>query len=361
MLVQLDPTDARVEQIWRALESQASPSFFLSWGWIENWLASLPRDMQPRLAIVLEDDLPAAAFFLGRRRITRLGVMASEALFVNATGSPRLDRLAIEHNGILRANRTDCSLATVLAQLPGEWDELYMPAVDRAAFPELPQLRKYRVRIDRDIAAPFVDLETVRAVDGGYLSVVGAMTRAQIRRGRRALGDLAIEVAGDLEHAIDIYGELLRLHGRRARDHGLRGAFADPWFEKLHRRLITERLRHGEIQLVRVRAGDRTIGCLYNFVYRGRVLFYQAGFEHDDDPHNAPYLCHSAAIELNAASGHAVYDLVAGDDYARHLATGESRMVWLRVQRKLVRFQIEARLRAWREAIAGMPLLPSRT
>src|SRR5215813_5277206 len=189
MLVQLDPTDARVEQIWRALESQAPSSFFLSWGWIGNWLACLPQDAQPRFAIILEDDLPTAAFFLGHRRMRRLGVMASDALFVNATGSPRLDRLGVEHNGILRAQRTDCSLGSILSQLPGQWDELYMPAVDRAAFPELAQLRKYRVRIDREIAAPFVDLETVRAVDGGYLSVLGAMTRAQIRRARRAVGD----------------------------------------------------------------------------------------------------------------------------------------------------------------------------
>src|SRR5262249_23129256 len=136
-----------------------------------------------------------------------------------------------------------------------------------------------------------------------------------------------------------------------------------PWVEKLHRRLITERLRHGEIQLVRVRADDRTVGCLYNFVYRGRVSFYQSGFAHSDDPHvNPAYICHAAAVELSAAAGHAVYDLVSDDaDYARHLATGESRVVWLRVQRRLVRFQLEARVRAWREALAGMRLLPSRT
>src|SRR5262245_19053602 len=103
MLLQLESTDPRVEEIWRALEARSAASFFLSWGWIENWLACLPRDAQPRLALVLEDDLPAAAFFLGHQRIRRLGVLPTDALFVNATGSPRLDRLGVEHNGILRA------------------------------------------------------------------------------------------------------------------------------------------------------------------------------------------------------------------------------------------------------------------
>jgi hypothetical protein len=359
MLALLDPLDPRVEPVWRALEANAQPTFFLSWGWIENWLACLPRETRPRLAMVLEDGRPAAAFFLGRRRIRRRFV-ASDALFVNTTG---LGELAIEHNGILREPTSDCSLLSIVGMLPDDWDELHLPAIDQLAFPELPLLRAYRTVIDREVGAPYVDLETVRGVDGGYLSLVGGITRAQIRRSWHELGDLDLEIATDLPHAMDIWGELLRLHARRWHERGARGAFADPWVERFHRRLIHERLRHGEIQLLRVRACGHTIGCLYNFVYGGRVMFYQSGLEALPDPHVEPsFVCHAAAVAYNASAGHAVYDLL-GDTArkTRGLATGENRLLWLRVQRKRARFAIEDRLRAWKHAFAGLRLLPSRT
>ena len=94
---------------------------------------------------------------------------------------------------------------------------------------------------------------------------------------------------------------------------------------------------------MRVSARGETLGCLYNFVYGGRVLYYQAGFAEHADPHvKSGVLCHVAAIEHAAKSGHAIYDLLGGGgSYKERLATSTSRIAWLRVQRPLVRFAIE--------------------
>src|SRR5690242_15962308 len=43
----LEAHDARVEPIWRTLEAAARPTYFLTWGWIETWLAALPHDAMP--------------------------------------------------------------------------------------------------------------------------------------------------------------------------------------------------------------------------------------------------------------------------------------------------------------------------
>jgi CelD/BcsL family acetyltransferase involved in cellulose biosynthesis len=353
----IKPGDARIEGLWRQLEARSQPPYFLSWGWVENWLAALPVDETPQLAVVNEDGEPAGAFFLGRRRMRRHLVVPSNALFFNATGSPRHDELCIEHNGLLATAGARRSLGAILDLIPGEWDELFVPATDRYAFDDLgagASLGSYRVRIDRESAAPFVDLEAVRSMEGGYISLLGASTRTQLRRTRRIVGNLDVEVAEDEHQALDIWGELLRLHAQRWAARGERGAFADPWFERFHRRLITSRLASGEIQLVRVRAGATTIGCLYNFVYRGRVLFYQSGLAAFDDPHIKPgFLCHAAAIEYNALAGHQVYDLLGGASrYKQSLATGAARLVWLRVQRQRMRFAVEDQLRKLRARLA---------
>ena len=145
------------------------------------------------------------------------------------------------------------------------------------------------------------------------------------------------------------------MHAQRWAKRNLHGHFEDPRVEAFHRRLIAQRMAHGEIQLVRVRAGGSTLGCLYNFVYRGHVLFYQCGLASFDDPHIKPgYLCHAAAVEYNALAGHAIYDLLGGQArYKDNLATGMNRLVWLRVQRPLARFSIEDRVRSWYELLIG--------
>lgn len=356
----IDARDASVERIWRSLQAHAPHSYFLSWGWIENWLAALPVDHTPALAVMHDREQPTAAFFLAQRRVRRNLVMQSNALYFNATGSARHDEISIEHNGLLAAPGARRSLATILERLPGEWDELFLPALDRYAFDDLAAptsslSTRYRVYVEREDVAPFVDLEAVRTVEGGYDALLPASTRTQLRRTRSIVGGVDIELATDTRKAMDIYGEMLRLHARRWAGRGLRGAFADPWFERFHRRLILSRLPHGEIQLIRVSSGGTTLGCLYNLVYRGRVLFYQCGLASFDDPHVKPgYLCHAAAVEYNALAGRATYDLLGGHAiYKQNLATGVDRRVWLRVQRPLARFPLEERARRWYDLLVG--------
>jgi len=70
----------------------------------------------------------------------------------------------------------------------------------------------------------------------------------------------------------------------------------------------------GEIDLLRIAAGDQTIGFLYNFRFRNRVYAYQSGFDYSvSHPHQKPGLtCHHLAIEMYRRQGLEVYDFLAG-------------------------------------------------
>ncbi|HTJ45189.1 MAG TPA: GNAT family N-acetyltransferase [Kofleriaceae bacterium] len=346
-----DPFASEVETIWRTLEADARPSYFLTWGWIENWLACLPREHAPELAVIRSGGLPIAACFLGKRRVLRHHVLPTRARFLNATGWPREDELCVEHNALLAAPSAHPRLADVIHLLPGDWDELVLPAIDLDAFLDLRAAAPtgFRVCVDRDVASPFVDLARVRA-HGDYVSLLGRSTRAQLRRARRAAGELQVELARDEREAHAILDELIWLHERYWRARGDGGAFADPWILRFHRRLIARRFRRGELELLRVRDREGTLGCLYNLVANGRVLFYQSGFAHRDDPHAKPgYVCHAAAIEHAAAVGRDVYDLLGGDArYKRCLATDTTRLAWVRVHRSGLRLELEDELRRWR-------------
>lgn len=353
----LEPTDPRAEELWRAHEAQTPLPYFLSWGWIENWLATLPASAAPTLASVLDDEGPAAAFFVGRRHVLR-ATGPSRVRFLNATGVPRFDELCIEHNAIACRPGFACSLARLVELMPDDWDELALPALSRDAFPGRAldePLPHHQVIVEREVSSPYVDLERVRAAPGGYLDLLGSATRAQIRRAHRGYGALDVEISSDERHALDIYDELVKLHATLWRRRGEPGAFADPWFDAFHRRLIQSRHRHGELQLIRVRARDQTVGCLYNLVSNGRVLFYQSGLAMSDDPRLKPgYVCHAEAVQFNAAAGHAVYDFLGGDArYKQNLATDETRLVWAALRRPLARFALEDRMRELKRALTG--------
>jgi hypothetical protein len=297
--------------------------------------------------------------------VLRHHLVPSRALYLNATGVPRRDEVCTEHNAILCAPDRRIRAIDLAALIPDRWDELFLPAIDRHAFPDLvdgAEQGGYRVRVDHAVASPYVDLDRVRAAPGGYLSLLGASTRAQLRRARRAFGprELELDVAADWPQARAIFDELIFLHERTWRARGQVGAFGDPWFLRFHERLIDTRFRTGELQLLRLRAGTTTIGCLYNLIANGRVMFYQSGLGAFTDPHvKAGYLCHAAAVEHAARAGHAVYDLLGGvARYKQCLATDHVQLAWIRLQRPRTRFVVEDWLRAivkGTQALAGTP------
>ncbi|HET9987195.1 MAG TPA: GNAT family N-acetyltransferase [Kofleriaceae bacterium] len=345
----MEGRDPRVEPIWSWL-ARTTPSSFLSWGWIACWLDMLPAERVPRLAVVRRDGRAVAAAFLGRRLQLRHGFVATRQLHLNATGIERFDELCIEHNGTI--GMAAGALATLVELLPADWDELVLPGVH-------PNELAPGTRIDRTAVAPYVDLAKVRE-RGDYLSLLGSSTRAQLRRARKNCGSLRTERANSVGEALEIYDELVELHAASWRARGLAGAFADPWFDAFHRRLIRERHPAGEIELIRVRDRDRTLGCLYNLAWRGHIVFYQSGLAAPHDAHDKPgYLCHAEAIEAAAAAGHHSYDFLAGSaDYKHRLATDETKLVWARIQRPRARFAFEDLLRRWSKA-AGMSAAPT--
>jgi CelD/BcsL family acetyltransferase involved in cellulose biosynthesis len=349
-LALIDARDPCVGPIWRTLEAAARPTYFLTWGWIETWLAMLPREAMPELAVITAGGLEVAACFFGRRQAVRHGVMPVRGMFLNTTGVHRFDELCVEHNAVLSLPGAAWPLAALVDLLPADWDELVLPAVDRGVLDPLVAGDGYQVVIDREVPAPFVDLSRVRAAD--YLSLLGANTRAQIRRARRIVGRCELEVARSTAHALEIYGELVALHTASWRDRGQPGAFADPWFDSYHRTLIERRFEHGEIELLRLRASGQTLGCIYNLIANDRVLFYQSGLARIADPHVKPgYLCQAAAIEHAAASGRAIYDFLGSNArYKASLSTDATQLVSFRVQRRLARFAIEGQIQRWKRA-----------
>jgi len=358
------PSDlAAVAERWQALEARADSSFFQSWTWV-GCLAG-ERFPDPILLAAEEDGRTLALALFNRRR----HAFAPEALHLGESGGGALDSVFVEHNGpLIERGREDLLPALLRAAI-----EAPVVAEGRTRRRRLvlsgvgePHLRAARAAITgggyacllRTRPAPFVDLAGLRRAGGNFLQNLSANTRYQLRRSARRYaeaGPLAIQRPATLEQAREFLDALAALHQATWQGRGLPGMFAAPDFLRFHRTLLARALPRGELDLLHVSAGSRTVGYLYNFRHRGHVLTYQSGFDYAAaGPHEKPGMtCHHMAIEACAAEGVEYYDFLAGEDrYKTSLANGVEPLHWLEISPRWsvggVLNELHGFVRAWR-------------
>lgn len=323
---------------WRALESRADGSFFQGWTWTGCLAAE--RFPDPVLVEARRDGETVALALFNRSR----GRWGGETLFMGESGVPALDCPYIEHNGVLTAAGSDPGLAAACLKAardaplggkrPALTRRLVLRGIDDAALDAARQACR-SVRIDVSRPAPFADLAVVRRDGADYLAGRSANARQQIRRSDRAYaaqGALRIDRAETAQAAHELLDAMAVLHQATWTGRGQPGSFAEPFFARFHHTLIDRGMSRGEVDLLRVTAGDRIVGILYNFRWRGRALAYQSGFDYGSaGRHQKPGLTsHHLAVRHYLVTGIDSYDFLAGDGrYKRSLADGQIVMHWV--------------------------------
>jgi CelD/BcsL family acetyltransferase involved in cellulose biosynthesis len=323
--VRLEPFDSdRLGETWRALEPRSEPSFFRSWGWIGCWLRHVPADRQPLAAVATSGDevVGLGVFVAGRK--WRRGIVPVDSLRLHESGEAALDSLHIEHNGLL-AERShapavwQAMLGLLTCRSAG--DELVVGGLERATAAlciEAARAHQCQVVVRERRRSAYLDLAQLRRLRRRLADSLSRNTRQQLARACRlyqAIGPLSLHSAQTADEALAMLEQLKELHQRSWRRRGRPGCFAAPIFESFHRDLISDRFRHGEIQLLRASAGNRPIGYLYNFAHGDRVYAYQSGFDYSADGRLKPGLVsHALAIEQAMREGFAIYDFMAGEN-----------------------------------------------
>jgi CelD/BcsL family acetyltransferase involved in cellulose biosynthesis len=196
----------------------------------------------------------------------------------------------------------------------------------------------------------FVDLDAVRKSGGDYLALLSSNTRQQVRRSVKAYeksGKLRTSLASSGEAAVEYLHGLQELHDAHWQGKGKKGAFPSEFTRRFHDRLVRDAVARGEVQMLRVTAGDQVVGYLYNFVRDGHVYFYQSGFKYTESSKFRPGLvCHYLAIMHNLEADNRIYDFLAGPQrYKQSLAAADVKMYWFALQKPRLVFAVERILR----------------
>ncbi len=335
---------AKIRPVWSELVEASSCSFFLTTEWIETWLEVFGSRMDLSILIVEKRGQAIGACLVVTRRPAG-GFLSMRRMSMNASGEPAVDTTYVEFNDILSRTGWEGPAADAVIEFlkNQHWDELALdgftlgPAYQgfKAAFPSL-------LTGETLHSCHYVDLAALRQSGKAYESVLKGKALKHLRQNRRyysEVGPIEIEAAQDLTRALTMFDELAELS--KARCIGMRRwpIFSSARFVAFHRSLIGKCLHQGTVQLLRISAGQATIGILYNLVLRGKVYFYQCGYSYSTDARLSPgKVALSHAIQYCLDAGYDEFDFLSGGaKYKQWMSTGSRTLAWVTFRKRAAR------------------------
>jgi Acetyltransferase (GNAT) domain len=265
---------------------------------------------------------------------SRLGIQYRR-IALNQSLESSLESLTLEVNGF--ANTPDPTaealLPVLLAQLKAEtsWDELRFSAINEVMVKALFDWAKVNQLIAYEYASSetfWVDFSALNhQASEPFLSSRSANCRQQLRKSRRQIeerfGVLKIENASSADTAYDWLDSLGYFHRLRWPSNNPLEGFHNPLFIQFFKQIIQDGLLEGKVQLLKISAGEKPVGYLFNLVKDGRVSFLMSGIDYyETEKYKPGMLCHWLAIEKNFSEGMRVYDFLAGTNrYKESLST----------------------------------------
>jgi CelD/BcsL family acetyltransferase involved in cellulose biosynthesis len=322
---------AQAAAAWTSLESRiGNTGLACSWDWTSTWLEVYGSQLRHAFAVGEHGGVVCGIALLVWETASHHG-LPIRRLHVGTAGEPSGTGVNVEYNRLLvDEDAREAYGAALLGVLLEDswWDELVLDGfASEDAHPLRRTLPAFEPRVR---ASPYLDLQPRSDRPADVLAALSAGTRRRIRRSLRAFGEVETEWAETPDQGLAILDELVVLHQRRWQAAGKPGAFASERFRRFHSTLIARLLPKGAILAFRTRVGSGTLGCVYGFVERGRVLFYQSGFAAFDDRKLKPGLVtHALCMQAAADGGYMEYDFLPGRSrYKSELTSGEHEVVW---------------------------------
>jgi CelD/BcsL family acetyltransferase involved in cellulose biosynthesis len=316
----------RLRGEWDALlAASRSDSLFLTPEWLLTWWRHLGGGRRPALYAVRCGDRLAALAPLAAASGRRLP--PAPALGFLGTGAVGSDDLDV----VVRAGAEHAALAALADHLDRERrlvELAQLPRVGSAAalLAGLLERRGWRALERVTGVCPWIDLADRSWED--YLAGLGASHRANFRRRLRKLErrfDLRFEQVADPGRLGPAFDAFLRLHLARWDGRGGSDALGDPAVAGFHRELTRRALERGWLRLYLLHLDGRPAAALYGFLYRGRFLFYQSGFDPAFAAWGVGLVTMGLAIRAAIADGARAYDLLHGAEPYKFLWASRSR------------------------------------
>ena len=345
----LDPAGT-LPDWWEPLyEAACNRSIFLCGAWLQSWLEIYGSEFEGQWISWEKDGAIVAGCLCVTRRVHK-NIFTFRTLYLNATGEATARTPLAEFNDILHLRDVACDLEREIIEdfaqllLFSSWSRLMASGYQDDSLIARLMSSIPHAAIDYNVKpAPYVSL--ANCPESQFETHLSANTRYQVRRARRLyesrFGPLTITAVSDSHDVLRCLDEMAVLQKARWKKRGEPCSLGQPCVLEFHRRLIGRLASKGAMEMLVIRSGHHIIGYLYNYIDRGKVYYFQCGFDYEDDSKLKPgLLAHVLAIEHYKAHGLKEYDFLAGDaQYKRSFCEERRNINWtvLYRQRRTVR------------------------
>lgn len=300
-------------------DADPAASVFMSWEWQSAWWKHYGPGRDLRLVIARDDAgrvVGIAPLHIERQRVARCTEV--RVLRWGGTGgdtSPDdLDPLVDPS----RSKDVVKALVRAILDLSPGWDVAILSDLNASnefwkTLNDMAAARFPRLGHDEPIQIAYVDLP--QSWDD-YLQSVGGDRRYTIRNTRRkaetqhGIGFRVFESGDDLSM---IYDSLVELHRKRWSARGVPHAFSTESYVQFHREAVIGCSRRGWIRFFALVKDEQPIAAFYCYNYRGKVFYFQAGYDPAHEKVRPGLVLMGHALEHSITSGCEIFDYLRGD------------------------------------------------
>ncbi len=338
---------------WRTLyANDPSASVFVSEEWVSTWLEMFRDHVQVQFCAVHRDSQPVGLCLLSQTK-QKLGPFTMDVLAIGTTGEPIQHSVYVEANGMLcqpgEEEAVAEALAGVIRGLP--WDHFEFPRAQASKILDAlrRQLSAWPMTVEESPTV-VVDLAAIQPPERSIEETLSKQLRKQLRQTVRLyeeFGPVTVQVAGTVAEAHALFQEMAALNIALWTKRGMgESCFTSSRFIDFHELLIARTHGLGGTHLVKVSAGDRTVGILYAIGAKGMAFAYQSGLDVPPNNRMKPgYLCRIHAADALRHAGMERYDLMGDAPHKRDFSNHCEPQITLTVRRPTPRVTLIHTLR----------------
>lgn len=294
---------AQISDCYQAVFSNSKANnFFLSLQWMQMWIEK--AECKPNLLEFYASDELVGFAFIGKQT-SHWG----DTYYLNQTGKHDDDQIWIEYNDVIcQHHHKECRQA-LLSHITKQ-SGFYQFVVTNA--------------IDQDWQHKHTRLWSSEATEGFscsldnefYQRVFSKNTKSQIKRAQKFIEqhlgavDMCVVSREHMEQAVT---EMASLHIKQWGSHDYGSGFNNKRFTDFHRELLLDESSNNCV-LIKVTAGETTLGYLYFFLQDQTAYFYLSAINYclDDNRYKPGMLMHKLGMQYMLEQNMIRYDFLAG-------------------------------------------------
>lgn len=285
LMVQLVTDGEQLKEIkddWdELLESSQSSSVFLTWEWMYTWWNYFGRDTILRIVAVRNGTgrlIGLAPLCIRRKK----GVLPVNVLIFMGTMCVSSEYLDVIAEPGYEGDVSSALLET-LQKDDRSWDyAMFSDLLDSSVvirhLKDNLQAAGHLIRQDLSQSCPYLPLPAEKE---DFHNSLGKEMRSTLKRRTRRLLEMGAEIRmiNEPEGIADAFQSLFQLHQKRWTLRGLSGNFREEQIRSFHLEVAGHFLEKEWLRLYLLKIRDNIIASLYCFQYKGRVFYFQSGFD----------------------------------------------------------------------------------